>query len=301
MDMELRHLRAFVQLADDLHFARAARNLGISQPPLSQQIKLLEEELGLRLFDRTSRRVSLTPAGRIFLAAAQQTLDEAARAVALARRAARGEIGSLRIGFSASAPFVPGVGRALRAFRDAFPEVDLAMSEMAPPEQIKAIEAGALDIGFLRSSARPAAPATLRASLLQRERLVAAMAADHPLASREAVRLADLGGQAMLVYASDRGGGFTDELFGMMRAAGAEPAVRQVVREVSTMLGLTAAGLGITVLVESLCALSIADLVYRPLADTRATASMWLVEPARTASLPAANFLALLRRDGAAA
>ncbi|MGK6325060.1 LysR substrate-binding domain-containing protein [Sphingomonas sp. DT-51] len=291
--MELRHLRYFVQVAEDLHFARAAARLGISQPPLSQQIRQLEDELGVRLLDRTSRRVTLTQAGTAFLEAARRTLIEAEQAILVARRAARGESGELRVGFNASAPFIPQVAAAIHAFRLRYPEVRLALTEFAGPAQVHAILTDSLDVGFLRSAAAPTLPPELAATRLLSERLVVATRPDHPLAGRTELRLADAAAHPLVVYASDRSGGFTEELFALMRAAGAEPRVAQTVREVSTLLGLVAAGVGVTVVAESLCALQSAGLVYTPLADASAVSAMWLVHPISGARTTA-NFVAIV-------
>ncbi|MDB5721624.1 MAG: LysR family transcriptional regulator, partial [Alphaproteobacteria bacterium] len=236
--MELRHLRYFVQVATDLHFARAAASLGISQPPLSQQIRALEEELGVRLFERTSRRVALTPAGKLFLDAARATLDQAERAIRIARRAAQGELGELAIGFSASAPFIPRIARAIHDFRLTYPEVRLTLTETGGAAEIAALEDGMLDLGFLRRSASPDLPDTLTARLLLSERLFVAMRPDHDMAHREGLRFADLAGEPMLFYASDRRGTFSRELFVMLRDAGVEPVVAQTASEISTLFGL---------------------------------------------------------------
>ncbi|WP_242140244.1 LysR substrate-binding domain-containing protein [Sphingomonas sp. TREG-RG-20F-R18-01] len=297
--MELRHLRYFVQVATDLHFARAAAHLGISQPPLSQQIRLLEEELGVLLLERTSRRVALTPAGALFLEAARRTLEEADRAVLIARRAAQGELGDLRIGFNASAPFIPQVAAAIHAFRQHYPDVQLSLTEVAGPAQIEALVDGLLDLGFLRSAARPVLAQGLTATLILSERLVVAMRPDHPLSNRAGLRLSDLSDHSLVVYASDRSGGFTEALFALMRNAGVEPLVAQSVREVSTLLGLVAAGVGITIVAESLSALQSAGLVYVPLLDDRATSAMWLVH-ADTPSLSGEHFLKIVRTAGSA-
>lgn len=294
--MELRHLRYFVQVAEDLHFARAAARLGISQPPLSQQIRALEDELGVRLLDRTSRRVALTEAGTIFLDAARRTLAEADKAISVARRAARGELGELRVGFNASAPFIPRVAAAIHAFRRRYPDVRLALTEVAGPAQVEQIAADAFDLGFLRSAGCPALPSALAATRLLTERLVLATRPDHPLAGRAGLRLRDVAGFPLVVYASDRSGGFTEELFALMRAGGAEPRVAQTVREVSTLLGLVAAGVGITVVAASLCALQSAGLAYTALVDAEASSAMWLVHPLAP-SRACANFLDIVAAE----
>lgn len=298
--MELRHLRYFVQVATDLHFARAAAHLGISQPPLSQQIRLLEEELGVLLLERTSRRVALTAAGTLFLEAAQRTLAEADRAILIARRAARGELGELRIGFNASAPFIPQVAAAIHTFRQRYPDIQLALTEIAGPSQIGAMAEGLLDLGFLRSATFPSVPPGLTATLILRERLVVATRPDHPLAARSGLHLSDLGGHSLVVYATERSGGFTEGLFAMMRDAGAEPQIAQRVQEVSTLLGLVAAGVGITIIAESLASLQSAGLVYTPLLDDGATTAMWLVH-ADKPSLSGEHFLGIVRHLGSGA
>ena len=289
--MELRHLRYFVQVAEDLHFARAAHHLGISQPPLSQQIRALEQELGVQLFERTSRNVALTPAGSLFLEEARATLARAEQAVTIVRRAAAGELGELAIGFNASAPFVPRVAKAIHDFRQAYPDVRLSLCEQGGPAQIEAVAEHTLDVGFLRRSYSPQLPDGIAAVSLLTERLFVAMRPDHRFAKRDSVDLVDLQGEPMLVYAQNRSGGFTQEFMAMLDEAGIKPQVAQTVSEISTMFGLTAAGLGISVLAESLCALQSANLVYRPLLDPRAVTGMWLIHRKDDATLACRNFL----------
>ncbi|VXC93368.1 LysR substrate-binding domain-containing protein [Sphingomonas sp. 8AM] len=292
--MELRHLRYFVQVAEDLHFARAAARLGISQPPLSLQIRQLEEWIGVRLLDRTSRRVTLTPAGTVFLQGAKRALAEAERAVSIARDVARGEQGELRVGFNASAPFVPQVAAAINTFRARYPEVRLALSEVAGTAQVEAILVGGMDVGFLRSAAPPVLPPGLVATCILRERLMLATNPDHPLAGRRDLRLAEAAAFPLVVYGSHRCGGFTEELFALIRAAGAEPDVVQTVQEVSTLLGLVAAGIGITVVAQSLGALRSTGLVYTQLADPEAVSAIWMVH-ATAAAPTAANFAEIVQ------
>ena len=291
--MELRHLRYFVRLADELHFGRAAERLGISQPPLSQQIRQLEAELAVTLFDRSSRRVRLTEAGRLFLAEARATLDQAAHAVQTVRRAADGELGELAIGLSPSALFVPAISDSIAAHRRLYPQVHLDLAELTLAAQRDAFTRGALDIGLVRNAHRPALPEGIRAEALLRDRMVVAMAADHPLAAGEGpLPLAALAGQPMVHYPYDREG-FLEDLWRLFESAGLRPTIVQETREMSTLLGLVAAGLGISVVAGSLQRLSVDTLRYRPLADELAISTLWLLR--REAPRPAAaRFAALI-------
>lgn len=275
--MELRHLRYFVGVAEELHFGRAAARLGISQPPLSQQIIALEEELGVQLFERTSRHVVLTEAGTLFLREVRATLAQADRAVLVARRAARGELGELTIGFNASAPFVPAVAGAIHDFRISRPDVHLTLSELPAPELRAALTEHRIEIGFLRGFRQPDLAPPLVSRLVLREGMVVAMRPDHPLAAKERVVLRDLHRQSMIFYQRGLTGGFTEQLQRLLRAAGVEPIVAQEVREVSTMFGLVAAGVGITIVARSLRALQAVDLVYRDFDEPDANSAMWLI------------------------
>ena len=275
--MELRHLRYFVAVAESLHFGRAAAQLGVSQPPLSQQIMALETELGVRLLDRTSRSVSLTDAGSLFLREAKATLAQAERAVLVAQRAARGEMGELTVGFNASAPFVPAVARAIHDFRGAWPDVHLTLTELAEPDMRKALGERSIEVGFLRSFRHPELPLGVIARLLLREGLVVAMRPDHPLAAKASIKLQDLHRQSMIFYQRGLTGGFTEKLLNMMRVASVEPIVAQEVREVSTLFGLVAAGIGITIVARSLRALQAVNIVYRDFDEDEANSALWLV------------------------
>lgn len=295
--MELRHLRYFIGVAEELHFGRAAARLGISQPPLSHQIQALEEELGVRLFDRSSRNVTLTDVGILFLAEARATVAQAERAVTVARRAARGEIGELMIGFNASAPFVSRIARAIYDFRQGWPEVHLTMSEFPWDRQLGALSDGTIDIGITRSFSRPNIVPGIRAMPLLEERLVVALRPDHPLAARSTLSFRDLRGEPLIFYTRELGGGFTGELFKLFRAVGVEPQVAQEVREISTLFGLIAAGIGLTVVAESLCALQAVNLVYRPLSDEQSRSTLWLLHREAETKPSCLNFLELIQRE----
>jgi DNA-binding transcriptional LysR family regulator len=279
--MELRQLRYFVRVAEELHFGRAAALLGISQPPLSQQVRALEEELGLALFERTSRRVKLTEPGRLFLAEARQTIDQANRAVEIARRARIGEVGELSIGFTASVPFVPEVANALFRFRETHPAVHLKLDEMPRTTQIAALANRQLDLGFLRSAGVPALPPELVATAFLEEDMLVAMRADHPFALRDArVTIAELAEQPFILYERTLGVGFNEHLFSLFREAGFEPRIVLETSGPTTLLGLVSAGFGMTVVARSLTALHLDNVTYREIDCSNAISRLWLVHHA---------------------
>jgi len=278
--MELRHLRYFVRVASELHFGRAAAQLGISQPPLSQQIRLLETELGVQLFERSSRRVRLTVAGRLFLDEAKATLERAEHAINVTRRAASGELGELAIGLSASALFTPIFAEAVTAFRRRYPDVHLDLTERSVAAQREGVAAGTLDIGLVRSGRRLALPAGVTATALAIDRMYVAMPEGHRLAvTEDVIDIAELADEPMVHYPYDREG-FQEDLYRLFGSVGLRPRLVQETHEMSTLLGLVSAGLGITVLPGSLRRLHIANLHYREIAGDSALSRMWLIHNA---------------------
>src|ERR671933_1348872 len=181
--MELRHLRYFVAVAEELHFGRAAARLHIAQPPLSRQIRDLERDVGAPLFARVKRRVQLTPAGRAFLPEARLTLSQAERARRTAQRAARGEIGRLRVGFVEAAIYSGVLPDVLSFFRMHLPDIGLSLFEMDPRQQGEAFRDGRIDLGVLHS-APPGAERLLRVEPVYSEPLVAALPHGHRLPRR---------------------------------------------------------------------------------------------------------------------
>ena len=289
--IELRHLRYFVRVATELHFGRAALQLGISQPPLSQQIRMLEAELGVQLFERSSRKVRLTVAGRLFLDEAKATLDRAEHAITVTRRAAIGELGELSIGLSASALFTPIFADAVTAYRRRYPDVHLDLTERPLSAQREGVVAGTLDIGVVRSGRRLALPPGLVATALTMDRMYVAMPAGHQLAATDAViDIAELADEPMVHYPYDREG-FQEDLYRLFGSVGLRPRLVQEAHEMSTLLGLVSAGLGITVLPGSLRRLHVANLHYREIAGDSALSRMWLFHNAASPRPTTQTFL----------
>ena len=275
--MDLRHLRYFITVAEEVHFGRAARRLGMSQPPLSQQIRALEDELGTRLFDRTSRRVALTEAGRLFLPEARKVLVQADHAAQVVRRTQSGHLGRLALGFTASAPFVPQIADALYDFRRNHPQVALKVHEFGRDDQVALIERGDLDIGIIRGVARPTLPDGLTATWLLEEEMLLALRQDDPLAQRAAdPTIADLAHVPFVLYATASSADFNDHFYTLCDQAGFKPDVAIEVGSFATLLGLVAAGFGATILARSLSRLNMDKLILRPLSP-QVTTRLWLI------------------------
>lgn len=268
--VELRHLRHFVAVAEELHFGRAATRLRLAQPALSQSIMALEKEIGARLFDRTTRTVALTPAGRVLLDESRRTLEQAGHAVELTRQADRGEAGHLRVGYVASASYeiLPPV---LLEFRRRSPGVTLQLLSRSTAELADLLLAGDLSVGFLRE---PREHPDLESRHLVAERLVAVLPAGHPEAQRTATRLARLAAEPFIVFDRARAPGLFDTVVSSCVEAGFTPDIAQHSSDVQSILGLVAGGLGVTIVPESFRHLSVDGLVYRPLADVDTTVDL---------------------------
>jgi DNA-binding transcriptional LysR family regulator len=219
---ELRHLRYFAAVADELNFSRAAQRLHMAQPPLSAAIRQLERELGVELFTRSSREVKLTDAGRAFLRGAQATLAEADRAVRDARSAAAGELGSLRIAYSWSVRFetLPALGRALHA---SHPRVDLLAQEMWNVDMAPALASGRIDVAI---SLCPEIAAELDVEPIRREAVVALMPQAHPLAHGGSIELSALAGEEFVLFPRELAPRLHDVFVALYRRAGFEPRLR---------------------------------------------------------------------------
>ncbi|HWL88079.1 MAG TPA: LysR substrate-binding domain-containing protein [Polyangiaceae bacterium] len=276
--VELRHLRYFLVLAEELHFGRAARRLHIAQPGLSQQIQALERELGVELLDRSHGRVQLTVAGRTFFEEGKRGMAQLERAVDLARRAGRGEVGRLALGAAESATYsiLPGL---LREYVRRYPEVDLAVREMSSPAQVEALERGEIDIAFVRT---PTEIKNFETVTLREESMALVLPEGHPLAAERVVALAALANERFIMHPFPPSG-WTEFMLAVCRNAGFEPRISQSASETTVAVSFVAADLGITLVPASL-----SDAARRPGVVTRPVAS-----PA-----PTTRLLVIYRRDG---
>ena len=274
MNIELRHLRYFIAVAEELHFGHAAARLNISQPPLSQQIQILEQQIGARLFARTNRSVSLTEAGRQFLADSRQILSQVDDAAARAARLHHGETGELRIGFTSSAPFIKAVSDTLSTFRRRYPDVHIQTRETNTREQIVPLNEGALDLGLMRNTQLPD---TLAWERVLREPLLAMVPRDHPLASQPCVSLRELAREPFVFFDPHVGTGLYDDILGLMRRYDLTPAITQEVGEAMTIIGLVAAGLGVSILPASFRRVQLLEMCWLPIEEQDAVSEMWLV------------------------
>jgi DNA-binding transcriptional LysR family regulator len=293
--MELRHLRYFIAVAEELHFGRAAQVLGISQPPLSQQIQALEQEIGARLFERTNRRVELSEAGRLFLQEARLVLAQVDKAADVARRAQLGELGELKIGFTSSAPFNSSIPQAIFAFRQAFPAVHLNLQEMSSTEVAESLVDESIQVGLMRPLPLPD---SLNVVELMREPLVAVLNAGHPLVegSERGLHLAQLAEEPFVFFPRTYGSGLYAQLLNLARDAGFSPHFAQEAGEAMTIIGLVAAGLGVSVLPASYQRIRIDGVVYRTLLDQEAVTAVWLVQRKGQQTPMAKAFVELLTR-----
>jgi len=269
--IELRHLRYAIAVADEAHLTRAAERLGLQQPPLSQQIKALEQAVGVALFHRQPRGMSLTVAGAVFMARARQILADVDGAVEEAQRAARGETGQLSIGFTTSAAFHPLVTSVVRATRLTAPALKLRLDEGSTTELLADLTAGRLDAAFIRTT--PGAMTELRPLLtvetVDVEDMVLALPDTHPLALYTAkaddarVVLATLAEETFVLYRRPLAQGLYDRIIAACQAAGFSPRVAQEAPRLVSTLSLVAAGLGVSIIPHSMARLETSGVAYR--------------------------------------
>ncbi|KWX21348.1 LysR family transcriptional regulator [Mycolicibacterium wolinskyi] len=288
--MELRHLRYFRAVGEELHFGRAAERLHIAQPPLSQQIRQLERELGVELLIRTTRTVELTPAGRAYLQRTVEILDAVEEAAGQTRRIAAGIEGRVAIGCVGSATYSL-LPQLVRALGESLPGVEVSVrGEMLAPAQLEALVSGGIDLALLRP---PVMHDGVVTETVRRDRLLAALPADHRLAGRAEVTVNDLRDEDFVVHAGHGRSVMSNLVAAICADAGYVPRIRQEVSETSTLVTLVAAGIGVAIVPAPTAALDIAGVRYVPLAP--ASLGVDLVAARTQDSAVIANVLGVLR------
>lgn len=272
-DIDLRSLRCFVCVAEELHFAKAAARLNMSQPPLTKRIQALERQLGVMLLDRNTRQVRLTPAGATLLNEARRVFAQTQAMERAVRNVHEENAGTLRIGFISSA-FVSTIQPHLPALTSALGPVEYVWNELASPQQVEAIRNHELDLCFVHT---PIDVEGLNSFLIIRERCVVAMAATHPLAKRTSVRLADLAKEEFVLFPRGLAPGHYDRIVAACQAAGFEPNIRHQVRHYLTMLLLPASACGISIVPASADRLSVPGLVLMPIKDAELRAELTML------------------------
>jgi DNA-binding transcriptional LysR family regulator len=287
--MELKHLTSFIAVAEQLSFVRAADRLYLSQPALTGQIQRLEEELGVQLLARNRRSVKLTDAGKVFLVEARATLSRARQAADRAQKAARGEIGRLRIGFvsSAALEIVPSI---VVAFRKQHPEVTLDLMNLRTVSQVKKLISKNLDIGFLRL---PLSNEQLRTTVIHREPFLLVLPKGHPRARDKQVHIAHLRDERFVAYGRRWAPGFFDSVIQMCLKEGFSPNIVQETGEMYTAIALIAAGAGIAILPRSVVLAQSKNIVMKPLAGKVPVSEIAIATRAGNSSLIVRSFIEL--------
>ncbi|BAU44333.1 LysR family transcriptional regulator [Leptolyngbya sp. O-77] len=287
--IELRHLRYFITVAEELHFGRPPPRLHMAQPPLSQQIRQLEEKLGFQLFHRTKRSVQLTEAGAVFLAECQRIMQQLDQAVQLGQQVSRGERGQLVIGFVSSAAYSV-LPTLLRRFRTAAPEVSLELHELTTDQQIQWLRDRRMDVGLVRP---PIDEPDFCLMPLFEESLVVALPQQHPLAQQPQVSLKDLAGKPFILFPRLLAPGLYDQIISLCQQGGFSPAIVQEAIQMQTIISLVAAEIGVAIVPLSLQNLQRTGVVYRELQEPTPKAAIALLTRQSDPSPTVQRFLAI--------
>jgi len=274
--IDLRRLRYFLMVSDELHFGRAATRLHIAQPPLTRQISALETELGFRLFDRSSRNVILTAEGRHFLPYARAVLEQVELTQAITSKLAAGSMGNLAVGYASSIALSDVFSQTIQAFCCAFPDVQLSLEEGASSTQWAHIIEGRLDIG-ISSMLPPSDDADVQALCLGNEPLIAAVASDSLLARQAQVTLAQLSAYPLIAFPTDYGSGLNDIVENLYRRHALTRRPAPTGKQITSIIALVAAGRGVAVVPECTQTLAKRGVTYRPLAEPEASAPLFVL------------------------
>lgn len=287
--MELRHIRYFLEVAREGNFTRAAARIGIGQPPLSQQIRDLETEIGTQLFHRVPHGAELTEAGIAFRDIVQHFPELAERAIRAAQRAGRGEIGSIRVGFTASAAFSPSVPRVFRDFRRSYPGVEMTLEENNSARLLNALMDEQLDAVFLRQGATNSDDIKLHR--LTSEPMLIVLPAGHPAARHETVALETLRDDALILTPRQVGPTHFDIVVAACRAAGFEPVMGQSAPQLGSVINFVAAELGFSLVPAAMAQLQVNGVVYRKVAGDVPMAHLALAYRSNDISTVLRNFV----------
>ncbi|MBW4564153.1 MAG: LysR family transcriptional regulator [Mojavia pulchra JT2-VF2] len=291
--MELRHLRYFVTLAEELHFGKAAEKLHIAQPPLSQQIRQLEVELGFELFHRTKRSVQLTEAGQVFLGEVQQLLRQLQQAIQIGRQTSRGEMGQLVVGFVSTAAYniLPII---LKVFRSRVPGVSLELHELTTDQQLEWLREGRLDVGFIRP---PVEDNTFSWETIFQESLMVALPETHLLGNQSDVSLRSLANEPFILFPRRLAPGLYDLIISLCQQAGFSPSVTQEAIQMQTIVSLVAGEMGVAIVPESLQNLQRTGVVYKTVQETTPKAAIVMIWRSNDVSPTVQRFLEIVRQS----
>lgn len=263
-DIDIRRLRYFLTIAEEKHFTRAADKIGIRQPPLSIQIRQLEETVGARLFTRHAKGVELTAAGIVFQETVRDIVARSENAVTQVRRHAAGQTGRLRLGFAGATYFHPKIPLIIRAYRSPYPDVVLSPAQSNTPALLAGLREGRLDVAFIRPPVLEDGLLSVRSCL--DEDMVIALPADHPLRSDDAVPLEAIAGENLILFPRDIGPGLYDSIVSACNDAGVSPKLGQEASQIVSIIPLVAAGFGVSIVPRSVGSIRNEDTVYRPIA-----------------------------------
>jgi DNA-binding transcriptional LysR family regulator len=289
--MDPRKLRYFLTVAEELHFGRAARRLNLSQPPLSIQIRALEDELGTPLFTRDRRKVALTAAGRILVAEAGKILRGLDQARATVQRAGRGEVGHLSIGFITPVEYnlLPSL---LAEFRRRYPGIALTLRETMSDQQLAELQSGILDIGLLTA---PVDHPSIKSHPIWRERVIAILPAKHSLARASSVSIRALAGEPFIMFPRSIAPVLYDHILQFCRRGGFSLQIAQEVAQSQTIISLVSAGIGLAILPASIRGLRRAGVAYRPFREPSPSVETIVAYRKDQVSLAVDNFVRLTR------
>ena len=289
--LDLRKLRYFLTVAEELHFGRAALRLHLAQPPLTRQISALEAELGFKLFDRTSRTVTLTAQGRAFLPYARGVLEQVELAQVIAGKLAAGTAGQLALGYASSIALSDLFSQAIQAFAQRFPEVQLTLVECASGSLGAQVADGRLDIGLSRLWPQSA---EVQALSLGEERLVAAVSSDSPLASQTMLSVAQLSTYPLILFPADYGSGLNQSIEQLYRHHGQPLRPGPTGRQITSIIALVAAGQGVALVPECTQSLMNKGVTYRPMQEAEACAQLLVLTPTSERGVLVDAFLGVL-------